>query len=1199
MKRFVKFIAIVAAGLLLAAGLLYLIASSGAFARGVLLPRALAGLGYSGGAEVVKWRPFSRLEIEGLTAEDGRGTEIALERLRVKYRLLPVLARRIEISELTLNGLQLEVAPGASAAPQGEESPGTEGTESRPWTFDIRKVHLNDAEIGYLTPDEEAGTFFLRRLEVRIPKIEGGTQARIEMSCIGTVNRGEVDATLGRVQCLALMNLASSLKPRDLVAEIDVTEMAGRAGPVPLPGRAVSGRLDVKFEAGKLTLNDCLLTTHVDGRQEAAVRGSGVLARDHSDNQFLLNAELPNAALPNLLGAIFGDYAFGDTALTVQARVSASEHDTLEVKGSVSARKFTFASKRLGLTRASPVDADLSFEGKVRPDLKELALASSELSVQADEGVLRISQTGGLDLRLDEKLHSAETVVPFIVPTDPVTSLEVVSENLDLASLAAWLPPAAGANGLAGKLDGVCQLGSKGGDWADLVLKATLTHFVPPESLLPDSPPLNTDVMIRGALMSDGRIDITAAEVECSPVNSRRLDPNSKFPALRMVTVGQIDVSRPLKSDLFVDAGIVVRDPDILNLFGDRLAGMSFLNTTGTLRVTAKSAQEEGRLSMQVVTELQQPGLKMVTRPASPPRPDPADGRQRSSLEIPDSGMDAKHVQVELPGSLKLVADGSLGTDMMRFDLYRIESTLKNGTGFLSATVSGDPFIAYRKGDEDEDGLVGPTAFTAEVKAGSLALHDYVEALSLLYQSDGLTGLMSSNLRFSREVAGPWQVSGHLTLQGFRPPTKLAALPEAVDLAVNGSVAEDRQAMLTIKDAEFSSRIAGGPRILKAVVSGVLDKQLNERKSTLDVAVTEPLDIDELRRLTNIREISDENSPQKNGKRQNGDAAGGTDSKALSFPKGLWLETTVAATEVKSGEVVVEEVELKAELREQILRITQARGEIAGAPVELTGMLNLADPAKPRYNTSATAETLPAGSLLTRFWPTFPLTVKGGLRNVSLSLDGSGLEQRDIINSLNGLTEYGVTRLEVVDMPSWARLLSREVMKLLHLADDDLRFNGGLGKLTLRDGRIVFDKFELDAELWRLSVSGEVPLDGSTPDLTFTPAVRGPSARRLIAEGVPLADNGDGFETAPELRLHGAIWNRETALTEVPRIVLDYSVALGKADPELRAVGKGLDVLRDLNEQRQKGKPDLGTTLKGIFDIVEEVEKARKEGKED
>lgn len=439
---------------------------------------------------------------------------------------------------------------------------------------------------------------------------------------------------------------------------------------------------------------------------------------------------------------------------------------------------------------------------------------------------------------------------------------------------------------------------------------------------------------------------------------------------------------------------------------------------------------------------------------------------------------------------------------------------------------------------------------------------------------------------------------------------KLSAelLPESVDTELNianvaGIYCQPLDTRLATK-ASFSSPTqmtidsfsldlspAGEAAICSLAGTGTINPEAKDFQYILTLSSPEVINATALQQLFIVEKTGTEpeKTPEAEEKKETE-----TEIPLPAIPAGIAAKVDIFLPGVLYKEYQVENIKIQTTLKNSVLTIPAASFTTFDTPVNVVAEWDAGKPENHQFTSDVTFGRTPAGKILATLRPSFPVVFGGGFENLSMHVTTQGMTVSHFLDNLKGESNFQISSLTVESMPSWAEQLTRGILRLFSLSRADLSFHGGQGKLAMDQGIVNVEDVFLDAALWRLNMRGGVPLEG-TPDLTFIPAFRGTSARKLSDQGISLDQENEGFQAAPPLQLKGDIWNSRKALTAVPLLVMNYSAALRSGSAELKAVNDGVNILKDVIDKPDTITKEPGKILQGAFDIYKNVEKKKDE----
>jgi hypothetical protein len=227
-RRKLLWVAIVLVALLVAA---FLVVSSGAFLKGVVLPRVGRALNANLAAEQITFRPFSELELRDVKLTPvGAEPVFTAGLVRARYHLLALLGGRIAVDELTVESpvvnvienadgtcnldplLRREKVPAAKAAP---------GRPGQPPRLDVKLVSLKNATFRQITTLKGGGrqTTEVSGLDLALTGLRNGAAGKLKVSAAVSAENTAPDGAgrlRGQLKAEYDFDLTTDLKPARL-----------------------------------------------------------------------------------------------------------------------------------------------------------------------------------------------------------------------------------------------------------------------------------------------------------------------------------------------------------------------------------------------------------------------------------------------------------------------------------------------------------------------------------------------------------------------------------------------------------------------------------------------------------------------------------------------------------------------------------------------------------------------------------------------------------------------------------------------------------------------------------------------------------------------------------------------------------------------------------------------------------------------
>ena len=414
---------------------LYLVLTSNAVLKALVLPRASAALNARVSAQTIALRPLSEVRLTQLEITPAQGPRLfRAAEVSVRYRLWDLLRGRYVLPEIRLEQPELNVqvtrdgrsnldtllARPAAPAPAQAAVP----------ELDLGALSLRGGSLTYCVEDPAGGRqcSTVTNLELQLTGLKNGAPVRLKLEAlaaqVNTHPGGTTDSLRARLQTEATVGLSRRLTLEQIEANLQarVTEATGSLA----PADKLAATLALTLTPDEL--RQCRLRFEREGQSlgEARLSGPFLLARNEGRLSFQISS-VDRAALA-LIGAPLG-LDFGETALSGSGFVDLRQRgQRLIASLNLEARQFSV--KQAG--RTTPV-LDLQFELRGNADLEEQTAYVERVSLSARTGgrdLLSVASQRAINLawRREEPRAAAPATV------------DIALNDLRLADWQAWLP---------------------------------------------------------------------------------------------------------------------------------------------------------------------------------------------------------------------------------------------------------------------------------------------------------------------------------------------------------------------------------------------------------------------------------------------------------------------------------------------------------------------------------------------------------------------------------------------------------------------------------------------------------------------------------------------------------------------------------------------------------------------------------------
>jgi uncharacterized protein involved in outer membrane biogenesis len=430
---------------------LYLVLTSNAVLKALVLPRASAALNARVTAETIALRPLSEVRLTRLEITPAQGPRLLrAAEVTVRYRLWDLLRGRYVLPEIRLEQPELNLqvtrdghsnldallARPAAPAPAQAAVP----------ELDLGALSLRGGSLTYCVEDAAGGRqcSTVTNLELQLTGLKNGAPARLKLEAlaaqINTHPDGATASLRARLQSEATVGLSRRLTLEQIEASLQARVTEATGGLAPADKLAATLALTLTPDE----LRQCRLRFEREGQSlgEARLSGPFLLARNEGRLSFQISS-VGRAALA-LIGAPLG-LDFGETALSGSGFVDLRQRgQRLITSLNLEARQFSV--KQAG--RTTPV-LDLQFELRGNADLEEQTAYLERVSLSARTGgrdLLSVASQRAINLawRREEPRAAAPATV------------NIALNDLRLADWQAWLP----TNALGGVVNARASLTS-------------------------------------------------------------------------------------------------------------------------------------------------------------------------------------------------------------------------------------------------------------------------------------------------------------------------------------------------------------------------------------------------------------------------------------------------------------------------------------------------------------------------------------------------------------------------------------------------------------------------------------------------------------------------------------------------------------------------------------------------------------------
>ncbi len=397
--------------------------SSGHFIQSQVLPRVSEALGVEVEAEDASFAALSQLELKNLRVGSEADPLLRAGTIRVQYRALALLSRKVEISEVLLDGVAISITPEKLAALQSaapaEAKPAKPKAPAEPKALPeivVQHVRIKDLSLDYAAQGA-AGPMKVQipQFNLELPELAGGRDLHLTIATQARVVSGDMlDAELQTITLDLQGALDQALMPRNLDLLVKLDDLEGSAGPVGLAGRRIQLAVKLEGSSEHYEVKQLELAEYNGDVPDATLGATGTLALKPAAAALDLSANIPAGSLLDLVGALAGGLDFGQTAIAYTGHVDMPSSGSVASRGELSIRDLSVATTNLPALRPLQVAANHD----VALDLEKHRLTLNRLDLTIDDGgrqVVGVKLEKPLQLDLQQPGGDASTRIAVTV----------------------------------------------------------------------------------------------------------------------------------------------------------------------------------------------------------------------------------------------------------------------------------------------------------------------------------------------------------------------------------------------------------------------------------------------------------------------------------------------------------------------------------------------------------------------------------------------------------------------------------------------------------------------------------------------------------------------------------------------------------------------------------------------------------------
>lgn len=403
-KKWIKISGITVGVLLVLLVVAYFVGTSGAFIKGVVLPKVGAAIGGKVTADDVALSPFSSLNLAGFKVET-TGTEplATVKEVRVRYSLMSILGGKIAVDEVTVESPFIKLvlnADGTSNLPKpppSSSSSKSSSSSSTPPDLAIKNVSLKNATVlvTMKAKDGSQAVHEISGLNLTLDQLANGAKSALKLGA--TLKSAQTGATnaftaAGSLNGDIQFELTQALLPKEAKGGIKADLADATGSLAQLKGFQVA--LDT--ELSPTDLKNVGVTLAKSGTELARVKVSGPFDAAKLEGKLKVELSGIDKRLFGIVGPMVG-MEFGDTSISSTTDITlGNAGKQIGLSGSLNGKAISV--KPAGGTAAPVLDAAVTYAVQLKDDVLTIEKFSVEPTLSGkSSGTVSASGTVNLD----------------------------------------------------------------------------------------------------------------------------------------------------------------------------------------------------------------------------------------------------------------------------------------------------------------------------------------------------------------------------------------------------------------------------------------------------------------------------------------------------------------------------------------------------------------------------------------------------------------------------------------------------------------------------------------------------------------------------------------------------------------------------------------------------------------------------------
>jgi hypothetical protein len=422
MKKKKKIIIIVLISVLLILVFIPIIVTRSFFIKAFILPGVSESVGIPIECESISLNPFSSAEIKDLSLGETEDPFLTSKIIKCRFSLFSIIGGNIKVDEISADDVKVRLVQnteGEWSLPllnkkkrksSSKAPPGTKKENKEPFNLELTNISFTNFNAHLIqegnSPDQRK-EIMLHNTSLNIPSLKNDGEKH-SASLKGSfsriyVNNLKVENAAFNIDTKIALN--EKLLPKSIELDGVLNELDGEANRISLKGHEVKLFMQTDMDdMEKIRIKSFKLTETHNAKTSASIdiKGDFSLSPLTAKADINIGPVTPNAF--NLIGAVIGDFDFGNTNASYKVSLTFDKQQNLNAEGTMAVNDLSVVSEKMKLKKLKPMK--LVFNHNVSANLKDRIIHVNALDVNVsdtEKKIMDLSVSEPFYLSMDDK----------------------------------------------------------------------------------------------------------------------------------------------------------------------------------------------------------------------------------------------------------------------------------------------------------------------------------------------------------------------------------------------------------------------------------------------------------------------------------------------------------------------------------------------------------------------------------------------------------------------------------------------------------------------------------------------------------------------------------------------------------------------------------------------------------------------------